>query len=588
MIEKPHTEFRFKRGDHILNYLTRFSATEKAIFGVLVIIACISALLLAERASGLFMSEIPTIGGELREGEIGLPRAINPIISVSDTDRDISALVYSGLTKYINGSFAPDLATSWTVSNDGLTYDFMLDPRAVFQDKKPVTADDIAFTIEKIQDPVLKSPRQADWANVTVKVVSPTEVQFILKQPYSGFIANTTIGIIPKHIWQSVSDDQFIFSQYNIQPIGSGQYQVTSIDHDSGGIPTTYNLSLWNGYHGAYHAFIKNISFSFYSNQDDALLALNNGTIDSLPSIDPSAAAKLASNTAQGYTILTAPLPRVFGVFFNQNQSAVLADPVVRSALNLATDRNAIINQVLYGYGVPDYGPIPPQLLTDIGTHSSNTATSDSADIASAQALLEKNGWKKNSDGIYEKKSTKAKTASTTLSFSIDTADSPDLVATAKLLKQQWNAMGAQVDIQVFDASDLYQNSIRTRKYDALLFGEQIGKDRDLYAFWHSSQRNAPGLNVAMYTNSKVDGILSEIRSTTSATTTSADYTKLDQLVSADMPAIFLYSPDFIYAIPKTVQNIHIGSLATPADHWNTVANWYIETERVLNIFKKN
>ena len=290
--------------------------------------------------------------------------------------------------------------------------------------------------------------------------------------------------------------------------------------------------------------------------------------------------------------MLKAPLPRIFGVFFNQSQSPVLADPIVRNALDLATDRNAIINGILYGYGVADHGPIPPQLLSDIGLDLNQNTTSvtnnnlDTANIIAAQALLEKNGWKKNSSGIYEKKSSKPKTASTTLSFDIYTADSPDLVATAKLLKDQWSKIGVQIDVQIFESADLYQNVIRTRKYDALLFGEQIGKDRDLYAFWHSSQRNAPGLNVALYANTKVDAVLSDIRSTTSATTTRSDYTKLDQLIRTDMPAIFLYSPDFIYAIPKTVHGIQMSSIVTPGDHWNTVSDWYIETEKVWNFLK--
>lgn len=334
------------------------------------------------------------------------------------------------------------------------------------------------------------------------------------------------------------------------------------------------------------------ISFYFYSNQDKALLALNGGYIDCVPSINPSVAYKLASNTAESYTVLDAPLPRIFGVFFNQNQSTVLADPIVRTALDMATDRNAIVKEILYGYGIPDHGPIPSQLLSDINqnnhTISTTSSENNSADISGAQILLEKNGWKKNQNGIYEKKPSKTKTASTTLSFDIYTADSPDLVATAKMLKDQWSKIGVQIDVQIFDSSDLYQNIIRPRKYDALLFGEQIGKDRDLYAFWHSSQRNAPGLNVAQYSNSKVDALLSDIRSTISTTTLSSDYTKLDQSIRADMPAIFLYSPDFIYAVPKALNGIHIDSIVTPSDHWNTVSDWYIETEKVWNIFTRN
>ncbi|MFA6423640.1 MAG: ABC transporter substrate-binding protein [Patescibacteria group bacterium] len=530
------------------------------------------------------MVDVPAFGGELREGQIGLPRSINPVLAVSDVDRDLTTLVYSGLTRYYNGSFIPDLAKSWTISSDGLTYDFILKDNLIFQDSKPLTTDDIAFTIQKIQDPVLKSPSQADWANVSIKQISPEEIQFTLKQPYSGFLSNTTIGILPKHIWNNVSDDQFIFSQFNIEPIGSGMYKVDSIVRDSSGIPTSYNLASWNKYYDT-KPFISKITFNFYPNQDKALSALNSGYIDSLPSIDPAVATKLISNTAESYTVLSSPLPRIFGVFFNQNQASILADANVRTALDLATDRNAIIENVLSGYGVPAYGPVPTQILNNLGINSTDNDATDTADVASAQALLEKKGWKKNADGIYELKSTKSKTPATLLSFDIYTANSPDLVATAKILKEQWSAMGANVNIQVFEPSDLYQNVIRTRKYDALLFGEQIGKDQDLYAFWHSSQRNAPGLNISLYTNSKVDSLLSEIRSTNSTSTIASDYSKFDKAIRSDIPAIFLYSPNFIYAIPKTLQGIHLDSIVTPSDHWDSITNWYVATEKVWKIF---
>ena len=100
----------------------------------------------------------------------------------------------------------------------------------------------------------------------------------------------------------------------------------------------------------------------------------------------------------------------------------------------------------------------------------------------------------------------------------------------------------------------LYQNVIRTRKYDALLFGEEIGKDGDTYAFWHSSQSNAPGLNVAMYANSKADALLADIRKASSTDVETAEYGELDQLIEADLPAVFLYTPDFIYAVPKDLK----------------------------------
>ncbi|MDE2038186.1 MAG: hypothetical protein KGI69_03140 [Patescibacteria group bacterium] len=579
MTDTTEKELRLERGSAIIGYIRRFSATEKAVFAVFVILAAATALLMAEAVNDHFMKEVPAAGGALHEGLVGLPHTINPVLAVTDADRDLSALVYAGLTRYEDGKIEPGLASSWKASSDGLTYTFDLAPGLSFQDGTPLTAADVVFTVGKIQDPALKSPLAADWANVTATATSPTEVEFILKQPYGSFPANATVGILPKHIWDKVSDDQFVYSQYNIDPIGAGPYKVTSLSRDQGGIPTGCRLDAWNGYAGA-KPYIKSIFFAFFPDQDHALAALDNGSIDSLPSVPADAAAKLASNAGEPYRIIAAPLSRVFGVFFNQSNNPVLADDSVRQALSMAVDRQAIVSSSLYGYGVPLDGPLPPG-ISAVGPVSQ-------PDIAGAQALLEKDGWRPGPDGVMAKASKSGgKAVSQTLSFTLYTADAPDLKQTAQSLSDGWAKIGASVSIKVFDPSDLYQTVIRTRSYDALLFGEAVGRDSDVYAFWHSSERNSPGLNIAMYANSKADKLLQSIQSESDPAARSADYAALDKTIKADYPAIFLYAPDFIYALPKSVKDARIGTMTAPADRWASEASWYMDTERVWTIFDR-
>lgn len=576
--EIHQNEFRFRSGSKILNILRQFSETEKVIFGFLTIVLIVTALSLLFGVSDYFKADVPAYGGELREGIIGLPRTINPTLAITDADRDLSALIYSGLLKYSNNELKPDIASSYSISENGLVYDFKIRSDVYFQDGKQLTADDIEFTIQKINDPTIKSPRRADWANVVVKKINNFEIQFILKQAYSPFITNLTIGIIPKHIWEKINADQFIFSEYNIQPIGSGPYMVKNVNKDSGGIPTEYVLETWSKYY-ANEPYISTLSFSFFADQEKAINALNTNSIDGLASIPPSIAKKIAENNNSTIGIVTSPLPRIFGLFFNQSENKVLADNNVRRALELTVDRKLIIEKVLNGYGEALYGPIPTQFMGNDIHYATST------NQISAQSILEKNGWKKTKDGTYEKKS--GKNASTTLGFTIFTADSTDLKETADLLKEAWNNFGARVDVRTFNSADLYQNIIRTRKYDALLFGEQIGKDRDLYAFWHSSQRNAPGLNVSMYTNSNVDKILENIRNLNDDEQRENLYNQLNVMITTDIPAIFLYTPDFIYAIPKDLQGVQLNSITTAADRWNSIEKWYLLTERVWKIFTK-
>lgn len=575
-------EIGFKKSSKALEYIKKFSATERAIFIILIVIAIFTSLALAKNAVEIFMVDQPTEGGKLREGIIGLPRTINPVLAVTDADKDLSTLIYSGLMKYSDGQLVPDLASSYKVSDDGLTYTFNLKEDLKFHDGEPLTTEDIAFTIQKIQDPALKSPKRSDWINVTVKIDSPRQIEFILKQPYSPFIANATMGILPKHIWGTVGNEQFIFSQYNIEPVGSGPYKTESISRDSGGIPVRYSLSTWRGYHDD-RPYVSKIDFVFYSDESRALEALNNGSIDSLSSISAKDAQLLADDTAQSYEILSSPLPRIFGVFLNQNQNSALADIAVRRALNLSIDREDIVKKTQGGFAVAIDSPILRSVSTT--TASSSVAAPDvlKLDMQKAIDAMEKGGWKKNADGIYEKTS---KASKVLLSIELVTVDTEDLKQTAELLKQSWSALGADVTVKVFEANDLYQNIIRTRKYDALLFGEFIGKDKDMYAFWHSSQRNYPGLNIAMYTNSIVDKLLDDLRNTRTESEKIKKYTALEAELYKDLPAVFLYVPEFIYAVPKTLNNVDLTGVTTPSDRWNTIDKWYIQTEKVWTFLK--
>ena len=538
-------------------------------------------MLMALKVSDMFKIDVPTLGGELDEGLIGLPHMINPVLAYTDVDRDITSLIYSGLMKYDGDKLVPDIAEDYKVSDDGLKYAFKIKPDVYFHDGSKLTTEDIAFTIQKIQNPILKSPRRADWNNITVEVISPTEIVFILKQPYSPFITNTTVGILPKHIWNSINDDQFVFSDYNIEPIGSGPYQFENLTKDKGGIPKILSLVYSNKYYSK-KAYIKNINFHFYADEENAIAELKSGTISSLSSISPDNSKALRD---LGFDLVNAPLPRIFGVFFNQNMNPILSTKEVRQALDFAIDRKQIIDSGLAGYGIAITGPLPLSELKQIeNIPRSNPQL--------AKSLLEKNSWVMNKDtNVYEKKG--AKNTLQVLTFDLYTADTPDLKKTAQILKDSWAEIGAKVNIKIYDSSELYQSIIRPRKYDALLFGQQIGKDKDLYAYWHSSQRNAPGLNVAMYANSHIDDILEKIRTSNDQDDNKDRYLELEKIIKNDIPAIFLYSPEFTYILPKEIINNFqnkkiINNITNPSDRWNSITEWYIKSEKVWKIIKSN
>ncbi|PIQ68007.1 MAG: hypothetical protein COV91_06370 [Candidatus Taylorbacteria bacterium CG11_big_fil_rev_8_21_14_0_20_46_11] len=556
--------------------LKTFSLAERVLFWILVVALTVGAVGLLNNVNKLFLTPVPTNGGTLSEGLVGSPRFFNPLLALSDGDRDMTSLIYSGLLRALpDQGLTPDLAESYTASEDGLSYTFVLREDAEFHDGKPVTANDVVFTILKAQDSALKSSKRANWEGVTVEKIDERTIKLVLRQPYAPFLENATMGILPKHIWESADADGFTFSPFNIEAIGSGPYKISRIKRSSSGIPYAFDLVPFKQYSLGV-PYIEHLQIHFYQNEKDLLSAIRKGEVESATSITPKSAQELA---LEGYRIERTPLPRVFAVFFNQNQAPLLAEKGLRDALTLATDKDVLVQTVLEGYGVPIDGPIPPPLLSERVANSSSMESR----LEQAGDILDRDKWKMNeTTGLRER--TKGKVV-TPLSFTLTTSDVPELKESAELLANMWKNIGIDVKVQIFESGDLNQNVIRPRKYDALLFGEIIGHDLDLFAFWHSSQRNDPGLNIAMYTNSKVDRLLEDARRTGDENHRVEKYQDAISAIRADTPAIFLYSPEFIYVIPDKINGFKLRHVAIPSERFLGINNWYIETEKIWNFF---
>ncbi|MFA6446018.1 MAG: hypothetical protein WCW14_02085, partial [Candidatus Paceibacterota bacterium] len=174
------------------------------------------------------------------------------------------------------------------------------------------------------------------------------------------------------------------------------------------------------------------------------------------------------------------------------------------------------------------------------------------------------------------------------LEFSISTANTPDFKGASEIIKENWTKLGAKIDIKSFDSSSLQQTVIKPRAYDALFFGEILGRELDLFAFWHSSQRLAPGLNIALYTNSLADKALEGTRRITDPEIRLNKYDDFINEITKDVPAVFIYTPDFLYAMNNKVNGVEIGHITTPADRFANIHKWYISTDSVWKIFVKD
>src|SRR3989344_3890813 len=570
-------------GQKIETALNRLTIGERAIFYIFAAILIGSSLMLFSYANDAISVSVPVKGGSLSEGIIGSPRFINPILAISDADRDLSALLFSGLLRPSpDGSLIPDLAESYLISDDGLTYTVILKKELYFHDESPITSDDIIFPVSKAQDPEIKSPRRAEWGGVTTEKIDDQTIKFHLPRPYYPFIENLTLGIIPKNLWKDVSNEEFAYSLKNITPIGSGPFKIEDVKKSNEGIPTLYKLSSFEKYAGG-APFIENIYVKLYSSENEIIDAWKMGEIDSLGGISPSKTADILKN---GGAMIHLNLPRIYGIFLNQNQFQIFTEKAVRNALSTAIDKNAIVQNILLGYGTALYGPLPPDHL-GMGVGSSSLSTSSPNLIDQAKKILEKAGWKINeSSGIWEKtEKVKNQTTTKTLAFSLAAPNVPELKEAAKMVADAWKNLGVSVDLKFFELSDLSQNVIRPRKYDALLFGQVTGRNPDLFAFWHSSQRNDPGYNIALYANSKVDKLLNEARQVKNQKDQQKIVDSIYNEIKNDIPAIFLYTPDYLYVLPENLSGFSAESIASPTERFTDITNWYLQSEKIWEIF---
>lgn len=572
--------------------MSSFSKTERILFWFFVTCAIGSGIAIFSHINRLFMVSVPVQGGSFTEGIVGTPRFINPVLATSDADKDMTALIYSGLLRVgKNGELTPDLAEKYELSPDGLVYTFTLKEKLTWSDGLPITAEDVKFTIGKIQDSNVRSPKKSAWDGVAVNSTDGRTVTFTLKKPYAPFLENATIGILPKHLWGALSAEEFGFSSYNTNPVGSGPYKVSNISQNGSGIPEYYDLIPFTGFAEGV-SFVSRVQIRFYAGEEKLIDAYKKGEVGAISALSPKNALDL-KNT--GMRVLSAPLPRTFGVFLNQNEQGIFTDASVRQALDKSIDKDTIIDSVLFGFGTKIHGPLPPGVIGFENSEATDTATTTSTEenrIAAAKDILTKNGWLYNEETKVMEKKTKGvgkngKQSTQILAFSLSTSDAPELRKVAEILQQEWGKIGARVELKVFESGDLNQNVIRPRKYDALLFGEIVGRDPDPYAFWHSSQRFDPGLNIALYANITADKLLEKARSVPEEKERALLYHSFETEVIHDTPAIFLYSPNFIYVLPKDVGGVNLSGITLPSERFANIKDWYVETQNIWRIFAK-
>ncbi len=606
-----------------LHYLPRFLNRQEKILAMLLLSAAgLTAMIWAATFVAVHHGLAPREGGEYSEAIIGQPKLINPIFaSINDVDADLSALIYSGLFRYDhNQQLVGDLATAYELSSDKKTYTINLRKNVKWSDGEPFTAEDVVYTFETIQNPEVGSPVAPGFQGITVEKTGDYSVTFMLKESFAPFLNSLTIGILPEHIWNNYAPNSIRLAKNNIQPIGTGPWVFDKLIKDDNGKIQNYSLARNENYY-LQKPYLKNITFKFFEDYQQTIDALRQKDVLGLSFVPRNLKEKI---TSHNITFYQAQLPQYTALFFNQNGEPTLKDANLRLALAKALDKNLILKEGLDGAGEVVDAPI---LKTHLGYNPDIEKIS--FDAGGASALLDKN-WshiqpeeyfqlrqeeiiknlKTDIEELKNNASTTPEVVSSTiaqwekqaeetargemhleqpfyrknkngkiLSLAITTADTAEYRQTAETMAKMWRTVGIQTSIILVPSRQIVREALKNRNYQILLYGEIVGNDPDPYPFWHSSQVDYPGLNLAIFANRAADKILEDARASNDQTARADLYKKFQDILVKELPAIFLYSPSYTFAVDKQIKGVDIGAIASPSDRYNNLNNWYFKTK---------
>lgn len=494
------------------------------------------------------------------EGALGQPISINPVIAdANEPDQDLIRLLFAGL-----GTLAERIQSS----DDHKTWNVHLKPDLVWSDSAPLTSDDVLFTLETIQNPQTRSPLLATWQGVTAERLSALEVRFSLRAPYAFFENNLReFRIVPEHIFGTIPSANLRLSTYNLEPVGSGPFQFDAYRKRRDGFITEYALAINPRFAGR-AALIQTFTFRFYQTLEEAIAAFNRKEIHGLGGLD----ARNAQEIKIGYTLAVFPMPRYYAIFLNPAVNELLKEPNVREALARAVDRDRIVENVLDGHASPQTGPLPPPF--------GSPPRGDEYNKTAAEKILEDAKWIKGTNGIRSKLIGKEEKE---LRFELVVPRISFLAKVAERIQADWRAIGVETTLLTLSPAEITDNLIKTRNYSLLLFGNILRDHPDTFSFWHSTERFYPGLNLSLYENKNADALLESIRRTFDPETQTKLLRDLETLVNADRPAIFLFTPQYLYVHPKSLGGVDTATpLPVAADRFNTAEQWFLKTARVF------
>ncbi len=544
---------------------------------VLVGVGIVAVLLLSQQTPSITGPILPQPeqGGVYTEGLVGSLGRLNPLLDWNNSaDRDVDRLLFSGLVKFDeHGLPQKDLAAAWGVAQDGTVYNFSIRDNAVWHDGKPVTSDDVIFTIDRMKSAGSLYPQDIKdlWGKIKVSKLNDKTLKFQLPEPFVPFMDYLTFGVLPKHLLESVPPEQMATADFDINPVGSGPYKFDHLLIDNGQI-TGVVLTVSSTYYGT-APFIEQVVFRYFPTSADALDAYRQGDVLSVSQITSDVLG--AALEEPNLSIYTSRMPQESFVLLNLNNTEVpfLQEAKVRRALMLAINRPYLINSFLQGQAIVADGPILPNSWAYYdGTEHFQYDPETSVNLLKGEGYVIPAGG----GDVREKEGTK-------LSFTMLHPDDATHTKIAETIRDEWAAIGVQVQLQAVPYDKLVLDSLASRTYQAALVDLNLSHtpDPDPYPFWHQAE-SAGGQNYSQWDNRAASEYLEQARVTADYALRAKLYRNFQVVFAKELPALPLFVPVYTYGVDSQVKGVQMGALYEPSDRLATFTSWYLLTRRAL------
>lgn len=541
---------------------------------VAVTLIVVAVLLLTQQPTQNPILPEPASGGVYTEALVGSFGRLNPLLDLNNpTDREIDRLLFNSLIKFDSGGIPqPDLAESWGVSADGTIYNVTLRSNAVWQDGAPITSDDVLFTISLLRSEYSAYPADVRslWDQVEITRLDDKNIKFTLAEPFAPFLDYLTFGVLPKHLFETITADQLANTEFNLAPVGSGPYKFDHLTVESGQI-TSVVLSVSENYFGQI-PFVNQIVFRYYPSEVAALSAYSQGEVLSINQIPSNNVAEICSDP--NLSCYSSRMPRLSMVLFNLDNNDVpyLQDKKIRRALMNGLNRQWMVDYLLQGQAVVADSPMLPLTWA---YYNGIEHIGFNPDAAIDE--LKNSGYQLPPDGVVRTKD------NVSLSFTLVFPEDSIHSQLAQTIQQNWAVIGVEVKLQAVSYDSLLNDYLTPHNYQAALVDLDLSRsyDPDPYPFWHQAEITG-GQNYSQWDNRTASEYLEQARVIADSNIRARLYRNFQVIFARELPALPLYYPIYTYGVDQRVQGVQAVPLFEPADRFNGIASWYLVTRRAL------